>query len=145
MGVCVFYACNRVELQRCYRHCSSCFLHSQHRHIAQWCDWCAVPCSFPCSCARKLGVLGFLRYDPWSKSRLYSDSSVAIISRVILAIFWFAIQTANGGDVVQVMITAIWPNFANLPNHIPNSQGITTAGMISFFLCGSRDAFPYPS
>ncbi len=64
-----------------------------------------------------------------------SNYSVAIISRVILAMFWFAIQTANGGDVVQVMITAIWPSFANLPNHIPESQGITTAQMVSFFLC----------
>lgn len=62
---------------------------------------------------------------------------VAIISRVILAMFWFAIQTVNGGDVVQVMITAIWPGFARLPNHIPESQGITTAQMVSFFLCRS--------
>ena len=62
---------------------------------------------------------------------------VAIISRVILAMFWFAIQTVNGGDVVQVMITAIWPSFARLPNHIPEDQGITTAQMVSFFLCKS--------
>ena len=26
---------------------------------------------------------------------------MAIISRVILAMFWFAIQTVNGGDVVS--------------------------------------------
>ena len=51
--------------------------------------------------------------------------------------FWFAIQTVNGGDVVQVMITAIWPSFARLPNHIPEDQGITTAQMVSFFLCKS--------
>ena len=49
--------------------------------------------------------------------------------------FWFAIQTVNGGDVVQVMITAIWPSFARLPNHIPVDQGIMTAQMVSFFLC----------
>ena len=60
---------------------------------------------------------------------------MAIISRVILAMFWFAIQTVNGGDVVQVMITAIWPSFVRLPNHIPADQGITTAQMVSFFLC----------
>lgn len=63
---------------------------------------------------------------------------VAIISRVILAMFWFAIQTVNGGDVVQVMITAIWPSFGRLPNHIPADQGITTAQMVSFFLCEYR-------
>lgn len=63
---------------------------------------------------------------------------MAIISRVILAMFWFAIQTVNGGDVVQVMITAIWPGFGRLPNHIPADQGITTAQMVSFFLCEYR-------
>lgn len=62
---------------------------------------------------------------------------VAIISRVILAMFWFAIQTVNGGDVVQVMITAIWPSFARVHNSIPLSQGITTAQMVSFFICRS--------
>ena len=51
--------------------------------------------------------------------------------------FWFAIQTVNGGDVVQVMITAIWPSFGRLHNSIPASQGITTAQMVSFFLCKS--------
>ncbi len=135
MGVCVVDACHRAELQRCHCNHSSCILHRQHRYIAQWCNWCTIPCAVPCTCARKLGVLGFLRCYPSSELRTRTNSSVAIISRVILAVFWFAIQTANGGDVVQVMITAIWPGFANLPNHIPDAQGITTAGMISFFLC----------
>ena len=52
--------------------------------------------------------------------------------------FWFAIQTVNGGDVVEVMITAIWPSFGRLTNHIPADQGITTAQMVSFFLCKSH-------
>lgn len=58
--------------------------------------------------------------------------------------FWFAIQTVNGGDVVQVMITAIWPSFARLPNHIPVDQGITTAQMVSFFLCEYQRYCPSP-
>lgn len=62
---------------------------------------------------------------------------VAIISRVILAMFWFAIQTVNGGDTVLVMITAIWPSFARVPNGIPADEDITTAQMVSFFLCES--------
>jgi cytosine/uracil/thiamine/allantoin permease len=32
------------------------------------------------------------------------------------------------------MLTAIWPSFAWLPNHLPASAGLTTAGMISYFL-----------
>jgi nucleobase:cation symporter-1, NCS1 family len=61
-------------------------------------------------------------------------SYVAIISRAILAIFWFAIQTMNGANTVQVMIGAIWPSFLTLKNTIPESQGIDSATMISFFL-----------
>ncbi|SLM37387.1 ncs1 allantoate transporter [Lasallia pustulata] len=84
------------------------------------------------------GAIGVLYHAPFPvlarASWGFWGSYVAIISRVILAMFWFAIQTANGGDVVQVMITAIWPSFATLPNHIPVTQGITTAGMISFLL-----------
>ncbi|KAJ5365568.1 Permease cytosine/purines uracil thiamine allantoin [Penicillium concentricum] len=61
-------------------------------------------------------------------------SYIAIISRVILAVFWFAIQNVNGGNAVRVMIGAIWPSFLTLPNGIPESQGITTSGMIGFLL-----------
>ncbi|MCJ1313003.1 hypothetical protein MMC25_006679 [Agyrium rufum] len=61
-------------------------------------------------------------------------SYIAIISRCILAIFWFAIQTMNGANTVRVMLGAIWPSFLTLPNHIPVEQGITTNTMVSFFL-----------
>ena len=71
----------------------------------------------------------------WSSSKADVWPTVAIISRVILAMFWFAIQTVNGGDVVQVMITAIWPSFARVHNSIPETEGITTAQMVSFFIC----------
>jgi NCS1 family nucleobase:cation symporter-1 len=61
-------------------------------------------------------------------------SYVAIISRAILAIFWFAIQTMNGANTVRVMLGAIWPSFLTLPNHIPESQGIETNTMVAFIL-----------
>ena len=61
-------------------------------------------------------------------------SYIPIISRVILALFWFAIQNVNGGSAVQVMIGAIWPSFLRLHNDIPADQGITTNGMVSYFL-----------
>lgn len=32
------------------------------------------------------------------------------------------------------MITAIWPSYTNLPNHLPRSAAITTQGMISYFV-----------
>lgn len=35
---------------------------------------------------------------------------------------------------MSVLLTAIWPSFANIPNHIPDSEGISTSGMIGFLL-----------
>ena len=35
---------------------------------------------------------------------------------------------------MTVLLTAIWPSFANIPNHIPASEGITTGGMCGFVL-----------
>jgi nucleobase:cation symporter-1, NCS1 family len=32
------------------------------------------------------------------------------------------------------MLTALWPSFASLPNHLPASAGITTGGMLAYFL-----------
>ncbi|KAI9849439.1 MAG: hypothetical protein M1837_004059 [Sclerophora amabilis] len=61
-------------------------------------------------------------------------SYVAIISRAILAIFWFAIQNMNGANTVRVMLGAIWPSFLTLPNQIPAAQGIETNTMVSFLL-----------
>ncbi|EKV10009.1 NCS1 allantoate transporter [Penicillium digitatum Pd1] len=61
-------------------------------------------------------------------------SYIAIVSRVILAVFWFAIQNVNGGNAVHVMIGAIWPSFLDIPNDIPESQGITTGGMVGFLI-----------
>ena len=61
-------------------------------------------------------------------------SYLAIISRCILAVFWFAIQTMNGANTVRVMLGAIWPSYLRLPNHIPESQGIDTKTMVAFFL-----------
>jgi nucleobase:cation symporter-1, NCS1 family len=32
------------------------------------------------------------------------------------------------------MLTAIWPSYANIPNHVPESVGMTTQGFCSYFL-----------
>lgn len=61
-------------------------------------------------------------------------SYIAIVSRAVLGIFWFAIQTMNGANTVRVMLGAIWPSFLTLPNGISEDQGIATNTMISFVL-----------
>ncbi|GAE00207.1 NCS1 allantoate transporter [Paecilomyces variotii No. 5] len=84
------------------------------------------------------GAIGSIYHVPFPviarASWGFWGSYVAIISRVILAVFWFAIQNVNGGNAVRVMIGAIWPSFLRLKNDIPEDQGITTNGMVSFFL-----------
>ncbi len=70
---------------------------------------------------------------------------------VVLAMFWFAIQTFTGSECTyQVcngalngyyvrervclsvtspqMVKAIWPSFAHWPNHLPASANISSAG-----------------
>ncbi|KAF2245825.1 uracil permease [Trematosphaeria pertusa] len=84
------------------------------------------------------GATGVIHHAPFPvlarASWGFWGSYIAIISRAILAIFWFAIQTMNGANTVRVMLGAIWPSFLTLPNHIPASQGIETNTMVSFFL-----------
>ncbi|KAI7350448.1 uridine permease-like protein Fui1 [Hortaea werneckii] len=64
----------------------------------------------------------------------YYFSYFVVLSRCVLAIVWLGVQTATGGQCMNVLLTAIWPSFANLPNHIPEDQGITSAGMVAFLL-----------
>jgi NCS1 family nucleobase:cation symporter-1 len=84
------------------------------------------------------GAIGVIHHAPFPvlarASWGFWGSYIAIISRAILAIFWFAIQTMNGANTVRVMLGAIWPSFLTMKNHIPAEQGIETNTMISFFL-----------
>ncbi|ODQ51306.1 uracil permease [Saitoella complicata NRRL Y-17804] len=84
------------------------------------------------------GAIGAIYHAPFPvlarASWGFWGSYVAIISRVILAIFWFAIQTMNGANTIRVMLGAIWPSFLTLHNSIPESEGIATNTMISFVL-----------
>ncbi|KAF1989082.1 uridine permease-like protein Fui1 [Aulographum hederae CBS 113979] len=64
----------------------------------------------------------------------YYFAYFCIISRSILAMFWLGIQGANGALAVTIMISSIWPSYRNIPNQIPADEGITTMGMVSYFI-----------
>jgi NCS1 family nucleobase:cation symporter-1 len=64
----------------------------------------------------------------------YWLSYFCVISRGILALFWFGVQSAGGATAITQMITAIWPSYAKLHNNLPIAAGITTKGMISYFI-----------
>ncbi|KJA13308.1 hypothetical protein HYPSUDRAFT_49920 [Hypholoma sublateritium FD-334 SS-4] len=61
-------------------------------------------------------------------------SYFSVISRVVLAMFWFGIQTFTGSECVYQMLKAIWPSVAHIPNRLPASSNITTVGMMCYFL-----------
>ncbi|KAJ7867667.1 cytosine-purine permease [Mycena olivaceomarginata] len=60
-------------------------------------------------------------------------SYFSVISRVVLSMFWFAIQSYTGSECVYQMLKAIWPSTARIPNHLPASAGITSVGMMCYF------------
>ncbi|KAJ4370854.1 hypothetical protein N0V86_008547 [Didymella sp. IMI 355093] len=64
----------------------------------------------------------------------YYFSYFVVVSRCALAIIWLGVQTVTGGQCMEVLLTAIWPSFANIPNHVSGGQGLSTSGFIAFFL-----------
>ncbi|THH15147.1 hypothetical protein EW146_g5285 [Bondarzewia mesenterica] len=61
-------------------------------------------------------------------------SYVPLIQRVLLNFIWNAVQTWNGGRLVAVLLTAIFPSFAKIKNSLPDSMPATTSEMIGFFV-----------
>lgn len=45
-----------------------------------------------------------------------------------------SVQTTTGGQCMEVLLTAIWPSYKHIPNHITPGEGIDTKGMIAFLL-----------
>lgn len=62
-------------------------------------------------------------------------SFYVVAARACLAIIWYGVQLYSGSSFVSVMLRCVFgPLYVNIPNAIPASMGITTAGMLSFFL-----------
>ncbi|EME48022.1 hypothetical protein DOTSEDRAFT_167544 [Dothistroma septosporum NZE10] len=58
----------------------------------------------------------------------------AVVTRMITALFWHAIQTYTGSTAITQMIRAIWPSYLEIPNHLPESAGITSQQLLSHFI-----------
>ena len=56
-------------------------------------------------------------------------SYFSVVSRCVLAMFWFGIQTYTGSECVYQMLKAIWPSLAHLHNGLSPSANITTSGL----------------
>lgn len=53
---------------------------------------------------------------------------------MVIAWFWFSINTYQGGTGVKLMLIAIWPSFRHFKNHLPESSGTDSSSMLCFFL-----------
>jgi nucleobase:cation symporter-1, NCS1 family len=84
------------------------------------------------------GAIGAKLHVPFSviirSSFGYYLAYFCIASRAILAMFWLGIQGANGAQCVTVMLLAIAPSYGNIRNTLNANSGITSQGMISYFL-----------
>lgn len=84
------------------------------------------------------GAIGAKLHIPFSvivrSSFGYYFGYFCIFSRCVLACFWLGIQSANGAQCITIMLTAIWPSYAHIKNQLPADAGITTQGMVSYFL-----------
>ncbi|GAA5894947.1 nucleobase cation symporter-1 family protein [Sporobolomyces salmoneus] len=59
---------------------------------------------------------------------------LCVAVRAIAAIVWFATQTYQGGQCVEVMLRAIWPSFKHFPNHLPASAHVTSSQLLCYFI-----------
>ncbi|OTA94937.1 hypothetical protein M434DRAFT_394158 [Hypoxylon sp. CO27-5] len=84
------------------------------------------------------GAIGAKLHVPFSviatSSFGYYLRYFCIVSRAILAMFWLGIQGANGAQCITIMLRAWAPSYNDIPNQLHESAGITTQGMISYFL-----------
>lgn len=62
-------------------------------------------------------------------------SFYVVAARAILAIIWYGVQLYQGSSFVAIMLRCVFgPLYEGIPNAIPASMGITSAGMLAFFL-----------
>ncbi|KAJ3546190.1 hypothetical protein NM208_g2119 [Fusarium decemcellulare] len=59
---------------------------------------------------------------------------IPLIQRCMLNFIWNAIQCWNGGKLVAVCLTAIWPSFRRMKNTLPDSVPATTYEMVGFII-----------
>jgi NCS1 family nucleobase:cation symporter-1 len=64
----------------------------------------------------------------------YYLARFAVVTRLVTALFWHAIQTYTGSTAITQCIRVILPSYLDIPNHIPTSVGITSQQLISHCL-----------
>ncbi|KAF5862938.1 hypothetical protein ETB97_010979 [Aspergillus alliaceus] len=56
-------------------------------------------------------------------------------NRILLSVVWYGFQAWVGGECIYVCLQSIWPSLeSRIPNHIPQSTGMTTAQFIAYII-----------
>src|SRR3569833_745585 len=100
---------------------------------------CIIFGSLVCTVPQVLnGIIGARLHVPFPVAARASFgryfARIAVVVRAIPAHFWHAILTISCSTVMTQIIRSIWPSYLDIPNHIPESAGITTQGMISHLI-----------
>ena len=91
--------------------------------------------SFPIAFNGAPGAYLRVPFPVWIRSAFgFHGAKFPIICRMVTALFWHSIQTYTGSTALTVVLTAIWPSYTSIPNHLPASAGITSQGLLSHFL-----------
>ncbi|KAH8884100.1 NCS1 nucleoside transporter family [Thozetella sp. PMI_491] len=84
------------------------------------------------------GLIGARLHIPFSVQARASFgfyfSYVMVIFRVVVSLFWYGIGMWIGAECVQAIIFSWAPSFRDIPNLLPESAGIETGFMISYFI-----------
>ncbi|ODQ50371.1 hypothetical protein SAICODRAFT_37181 [Saitoella complicata NRRL Y-17804] len=58
----------------------------------------------------------------------------AVMTRAMVAVIWFGVQTYYGGVCLAICLRCLAPSWERIPNHLPASAGITSADLLATFL-----------
>jgi NCS1 family nucleobase:cation symporter-1 len=87
------------------------------------------------------GIIGARLHIPYTiQSRAsfgFFFSFFVVFVRLLVGFFWYGINTYNGALCVYAVLVAIWPSFASVPNHLPESANITTQMLTGVCVLGT--------
>ncbi|CAD6587251.1 MAG: hypothetical protein TREMPRED_004705 [Tremellales sp. Tagirdzhanova-0007] len=84
------------------------------------------------------GAIGSRHHIPFSiasrASMGFYFSYFAVVSRLVLGLIYFGVNTFIGASCMLIMLEAIWPSLRTYPNLLPASAGVTSNKLIAYFV-----------
>ncbi|KAJ9157648.1 allantoin permease [Pleurostoma richardsiae] len=84
------------------------------------------------------GAIGSRHHVPFAiasrASMGFYFSYFAVVSRLVLGLIYFGINTKIGASCMLIMLEAIWPSLRSYHNSLPASAGIASNMMIAYFV-----------